>query len=183
MSETSPQRTVVITGTSRGIGYHLATRFLSEGYRVIGISRSATPIQDSNFRWIEADLSDATSIDRLRVALADEPIDGVNPEEGRVTFDRGHLVADIRIVIFERQCSSSGQHKVKPSVHRGMRETVRADPGVQPVEQIQDWLPRGSHGSPRGLRFKEQVGCERAVGVDENVDSRVNLAGNKRKRN
>ena len=36
----SPQ--VIITGTSRGIGYHLALRFLAEGYGVTGISRSET---------------------------------------------------------------------------------------------------------------------------------------------
>jgi NAD(P)-dependent dehydrogenase (short-subunit alcohol dehydrogenase family) len=70
-------RTVVITGTSRGIGYHLAQRFLAEGNRVLGISRTATPIEHPAFRAISADISDLNQVKELSRKLADEPIAGL----------------------------------------------------------------------------------------------------------
>lgn len=69
--------TVVITGTSRGIGHQLALRFLGMGYRVVGISRSETSIQDSNFRAIRTDLSDLEQVDALSKALSEENIVGL----------------------------------------------------------------------------------------------------------
>lgn len=68
---------VVITGTSRGIGLHLARRFLREGYAVIGISRSATPIRDPLFRWLRADIAEPDQVAALRSSLADVPIAGL----------------------------------------------------------------------------------------------------------
>jgi len=32
---------ILITGVSRGLGYHISCKFLAEGYNVIGISRSS----------------------------------------------------------------------------------------------------------------------------------------------
>ena len=70
-------RTVVITGTSRGIGYHLANRFLAEGYRVTGISRSETAIKHPNFSPLVADIGDLKQVQRLSRELAGEPIVGL----------------------------------------------------------------------------------------------------------
>lgn len=69
--------TVVITGTSRGIGYHLALRFLQEGYAVIGISRSETPINDPHFHALRADVGDVSQVTALRGTLAHAPIAGL----------------------------------------------------------------------------------------------------------
>ena len=73
----SPRQTVVITGTSRGIGYHLAGRFLGLGYDVIGVSRTETPIDDPRFRWVEADVGDLERVHALSRDLAGEPIVGL----------------------------------------------------------------------------------------------------------
>lgn len=55
-------KTVIITGVSRGIGYHLAKRFLKEGFKVIGISRSDTDIKDDNFQHIRMDVGNIDEI-------------------------------------------------------------------------------------------------------------------------
>ena len=68
---------VVITGTSRGIGYHLARRFLAEGYGVIGISRSGTNIEHPRFQSYVADISDLDQIQALKHDLAGQPIAGL----------------------------------------------------------------------------------------------------------
>ena len=71
------RRTVVITGTSRGIGHHLARRFLTMGYNVIGISRSCTDIDDVKFRSLSADVGDLDQVKALSGVLATEPIVGL----------------------------------------------------------------------------------------------------------
>ena len=73
----SERGVVVITGTSRGIGYHLARRFLAEGYDAIGISRSETPIDDPKFQSISADVGDWKQLTALAAKLADKPIVGL----------------------------------------------------------------------------------------------------------
>ena len=73
----SRRRVVVITGTSRGIGYHLARRFLADGYQVIGISRSPTPLDDPNFRALKADVGDMDQVKGLSQVLEPEPIVGL----------------------------------------------------------------------------------------------------------
>jgi NAD(P)-dependent dehydrogenase (short-subunit alcohol dehydrogenase family) len=58
-------KTVVITGTSRGIGNHLARRFLKEGFKVVGISRSETDINDDRFQHIKADMGNLDDIPNI----------------------------------------------------------------------------------------------------------------------
>ena len=70
-------RTVVITGTSRGIGYHLAQRFLAEGYSVIGISRSESSIDHPEFTSLTADIGDLDQVRDLSQKLAGRPIAGL----------------------------------------------------------------------------------------------------------
>jgi len=56
-------KTVVITGTSRGIGRALVTKFLAEGYKVIGTATSGkTDITDPKFEVVKLDLSNPKSI-------------------------------------------------------------------------------------------------------------------------
>jgi NAD(P)-dependent dehydrogenase (short-subunit alcohol dehydrogenase family) len=59
-------KNIVITGTSRGIGYELAQLFASNGDDVIALSRKRKPIQDlnnPNIHAISCDLSSHESID------------------------------------------------------------------------------------------------------------------------
>ena len=63
-------KTIVISGASRGIGNAAAHFFLSSGYRVIGISRSASEINHPQFFHANCDV---TSDDSLQAALNSLP--------------------------------------------------------------------------------------------------------------
>jgi 3-oxoacyl-[acyl-carrier protein] reductase len=56
---------ILISGTSRGIGEHLATCFLDKGYQVVGCSRGPVERSHANYRHYELDVSDETSVKRM----------------------------------------------------------------------------------------------------------------------
>ncbi|PKB15530.1 SDR family oxidoreductase [Flavobacterium sp. 5] len=58
-------KTVLITGVSKGIGFALANEFLENGYKVIGTSRSGKidGIENDNFEILQLDLSEFKSIE------------------------------------------------------------------------------------------------------------------------
>ena len=61
-------KNVVITGTSRGIGFELAQQFANNGYRVLALSRNTKPISDINHKNITAisvDLSNITDLTKV----------------------------------------------------------------------------------------------------------------------
>ena len=74
---TPAEKTILITGTSRGIGLHLAGRFLDLGHRVVGISRSGTPLQHPAFMEIRADLSKPEEVAALRERVHALPLHGL----------------------------------------------------------------------------------------------------------
>lgn len=53
----SEPRHAVVTGVSSGIGAAIATRLLTEGWRITGISRTAPARSVAGLHWIPADLS------------------------------------------------------------------------------------------------------------------------------
>jgi NAD(P)-dependent dehydrogenase (short-subunit alcohol dehydrogenase family) len=68
---------IVITGTSRGIGLHLAHAFLDRGARVCGINRRTAAIRHNRYRELIADLSDRASVRTLLPALRNANVRGV----------------------------------------------------------------------------------------------------------
>jgi meso-butanediol dehydrogenase/(S,S)-butanediol dehydrogenase/diacetyl reductase len=61
-------KVALVTGASRGIGLEIARRFVSEGARVLGVSRSEPPSRDSDpIAYLRADVS---SEDDVRAAVA-----------------------------------------------------------------------------------------------------------------
>lgn len=72
-----PSQKIVITGTSRGIGKHLALRFLDEGYGVIGISRSSSPIDHPDYQEYLVDLGDMDQVKALCTEIRDQPVAGL----------------------------------------------------------------------------------------------------------
>ncbi len=64
-------KTVLITGASRGIGFALAQQFLNNNYHVIGTSRTGeiTSITHPNFHVIRLDISDEESVKTLEQIL------------------------------------------------------------------------------------------------------------------
>ena len=70
-------KTVVITGTSRGIGRHLASVFLDIGYKVIGVSRSHTAINNPNFQSLQIDIADLSQVSTLKTILESRELIGL----------------------------------------------------------------------------------------------------------
>jgi len=97
--------TILITGTSRGIGNATANRFLNAGWTVIGTSTSDTSlIGHQNYRHIKLDLSNEGEIAQLVQSLKGTPLDcilnnaGIHLEDqkgGRINFKQ--LAATLQI--------------------------------------------------------------------------------------
>lgn len=61
-------KNVIITGTSRGIGYELVKLFAKNKHQVLAISRNVKPVKDLNLKnvsTISADLSSESAIERI----------------------------------------------------------------------------------------------------------------------
>jgi len=68
-------RHVLLIGNSDGIGLHSTRRLLDRGWRVTGVSRRASPIVHASYRHHVLDVSDRDYADRLRVIVAQDPVD------------------------------------------------------------------------------------------------------------
>lgn len=55
---------ILITGASKGIGFDLATRFSSQGFRVVGCARSR-PVTPFTFDFVEGDLTNVEDVKRV----------------------------------------------------------------------------------------------------------------------
>ena len=56
------KKSILITGSSKGIGKFLALSLISQGYYVFGCSRSESTISNDNYQHITADLSSESDI-------------------------------------------------------------------------------------------------------------------------
>ncbi len=65
-------KTAIVTGTSSGIGKAIAIRLLHLGYRVIGVSRRVSNIEDKNFSQITCNLSNTLETIKLGEELKQE---------------------------------------------------------------------------------------------------------------
>ena len=55
-------KNILVTGTSRGVGFDIACHFLKNGANVIGLSRGKANIEDKNYYHYSVDLGDPDSI-------------------------------------------------------------------------------------------------------------------------
>jgi len=70
-----PTKTVIITGTSRGIGFELVQLFAAAGYTVLALSRNAKPVSDLNLENITAlsfDLNKSEDYQRVKAFVKNE---------------------------------------------------------------------------------------------------------------
>lgn len=68
-------KTVVVTGSSYGLGLAICHELLSKNYRVYGVSRSPTDIDNKNFTWIQADLLNPVDINKIPQLLSGVTVD------------------------------------------------------------------------------------------------------------
>ena len=70
-----PKKTVIITGTSRGIGFELVHLFSKSGYAVLALSRNAKPVINLNYENITAlsfDLNKVEDYNRVEAFIEKE---------------------------------------------------------------------------------------------------------------
>jgi 3-oxoacyl-[acyl-carrier protein] reductase len=58
-------KTILITGTSRGIGRHMVEYYTGKGYRVAGCSRSPSPFKLKDYFHYEIDVSDERKVKQM----------------------------------------------------------------------------------------------------------------------
>lgn len=85
MSDSNPtQKTILITGATKGIGLALSERLLSKHYRVIGIARQNSAIPYPGI-FFACDLSDSAQTQKtLNMIKQEYPIDGIVNNVGLV---------------------------------------------------------------------------------------------------
>ncbi|GAB5415435.1 MAG: SDR family oxidoreductase [Congregibacter sp.] len=66
------QRTILITGTSRGLGHAMAEHFLARGHNVIGCARSDSEIQHERYTHVSIDVRDENQVANLFNTLRKE---------------------------------------------------------------------------------------------------------------
>lgn len=59
------KKVILITGTSKGIGLHLAKEYLREGYVVVGCSRSKSTLENINYRHFTLEVSDEKKVVKM----------------------------------------------------------------------------------------------------------------------
>ena len=69
---TDIKKIVLITGTSRGIGKHLAKHYLTAEYKVIGCSRSDSSIKHNNYKHFNIDIADEKQILEMFTSIRKE---------------------------------------------------------------------------------------------------------------
>lgn len=65
-------KNIIVTGTSRGIGYELALKFAEAGHQVLAISRKIpqTLLEHQNVTCLSVDLADETALDQVENFLS-----------------------------------------------------------------------------------------------------------------
>ena len=60
-------KNIIVTGTSRGIGYELALKFAEAGHQVLAISRKIPQalLENQNVTCLSVDLADETALDQV----------------------------------------------------------------------------------------------------------------------
>ena len=81
---------IIISGTSRGIGYALALQFANAGHKVLALSRKSHPnlLQNQNITCLTVDLSDENDLKKVAVFLSKNwsKVDAIVHNAGALVF-------------------------------------------------------------------------------------------------
>ena len=97
----SKAKTVLITGTSSGIGKSIALKLLKQNYSVIGISRKHT-IRDEKYIFYNQDISDLEGFSKLleEIKKKHKKIDIIVSNAGEGIFNKLENFSDAQITDF-----------------------------------------------------------------------------------
>ena len=109
MEKTSPQKTVLLIGASRGLGFAMAAEYLRRGWRVIATARAASTDQlrrmaknlDAALEVETVDITIPAQVAALRARLGDRRIDVLFVNAGVKNDDR-ETIADVSTEEFVR---------------------------------------------------------------------------------
>ena len=109
MEKISPQKTVLLIGASRGLGFAMATEYLQRGWRVIATARAAStdPLRriakdvDAALEVETVDITIPAQVASLRALLGDRRIDVLFVNAGVKNDDR-ETIADVSTEEFVR---------------------------------------------------------------------------------
>lgn len=135
-------KNIIVTGTSRGIGYALALRFADEGHRVLALSRNIPQrlLEHPNVTCLSVDLADASAFESIENILAEwKSIDAIVHNAGRIVVKpfaevspddfesvyRVNVFAVARLTQAALPYLSKGSHVVTISSMGGVQGTVK----------------------------------------------------------
>ena len=83
-------KNIIITGTSRGIGFELALQFANEGHQVLALSRNIPEIlmQNKNITCLAVDLSEENDLEKVQKFLTNswQKVDAIVHNAGALIF-------------------------------------------------------------------------------------------------
>jgi NAD(P)-dependent dehydrogenase (short-subunit alcohol dehydrogenase family) len=131
----SPERTVLITGANRGIGFEFVKQYAARGWRVIATTRdpsSADELRDFAARHTDVvieqlDLLDHPGIDALAKKYAGQPVDVLINNAGLMRGpDRGQMVGTIDYAEFDRfyRTNAMGPLKVSEAFYPNVKAST-----------------------------------------------------------
>ena len=136
-------KNIIITGTSRGIGYELALKFANEGYQVLALSRKTpqTLIDNSNITCLSVDLSEEADLNKVHDFLnrSWEKVDAIVHNAGALVlkpfsettvedFERVYKVNVFGVASLTRICLpflDKGSHVVTISSMGGIQGSMK----------------------------------------------------------
>lgn len=137
-------KNILITGTSRGIGFEMAKQLADGGHKVVALSRNTKPIEalkNQNITSIEFDIAEKSDFNKLQKFLSQEfhqvdilinnagylvnkPFSELNPEDFRKSYDVNVLGPATLIKIVLPFMNAAG-HVINISSMGGVNGTVK----------------------------------------------------------
>ena len=85
----------IVTGSSKGIGEAVTRKLLENNYKVYGISKTDSSINNPNFVWIKSDLSKIESFAEISTRIIEDKIDLIVNNAGIAFGQNGLELTDI----------------------------------------------------------------------------------------
>jgi NAD(P)-dependent dehydrogenase (short-subunit alcohol dehydrogenase family) len=151
--------TTLVTGTNKGIGLQICTQLKERGDDVIAVCRTpSTELTDLGVRIIEdIDVSDAETIDRLKLKLEGQQLDVLINNAGILKGDRfGNL--DYEVMLEQFRVNTLGPLRVTEALadnlHKGSKVVIVSSR----VGSIEDNGSGGNYGYRASKTAVNQIG-------------------------